>query len=74
MILTRIWIIKTTEKPENAYDIISFNKKGLILPLWDKENNATKIILSQYIFVFRNILYVYFSFFSSLILTYNIIV
>jgi hypothetical protein len=74
MILTRIWIIKTIEKPENAYDIISFNKKGLFLPLWDKENNATKIILSQYIFVFRNILYVYFSFFSSLILTYNIIV
>ena len=33
MILTRIWITKTIEKPENAYDIISFNKKGLFLPL-----------------------------------------
>ncbi len=61
MILTRIWIIKTIEKPENTYDIISFNKKGL--PLRVKENNATKIIIFQYIFVFGYILYVYFSFF-----------
>ena len=52
----RTWIIKIIEKPENAYDRISLNKKGLFLTLWDKENNAIKNMLSQYIFVFGNII------------------
>jgi hypothetical protein len=29
----RTWIIKIIEKPENAYDRISLNKKGLFLTL-----------------------------------------
>lgn len=56
----RTWIIKIIEKPENAYDRISLNKKGLFLTLWDKENKAIEIMVSQYIFVFRNIIYVKF--------------
>ena len=70
----RTWIIKIIEKPENAYDRISLNKKGLFLTLWDKENNAIKMMLSQYIFVFGNIIYVKFSYYNSKFLIYNFII
>ena len=61
----RTWIIKMIEKPENAYERISLTKSGLFLTLGDKENKAIKIMLSQYIFVFGNIIYVKFSYYNS---------